>query len=130
MDFSYPAEVEQFRKELRGWLSEHLTAGVVAADRRRGKDVSAFDLLRTWDATMADGTPNGYAMLTVSAGGTYALALHTARDPADTQIGLHAPRPLRQGASTAWGVYANVYMGRDDSRLVVPVDGRSCAPLH
>lgn len=54
MDFSYPAEVEQFRKELRVWLSEHLTEAVVAADRRRGKDADAFDLLRTWDATMAD----------------------------------------------------------------------------
>jgi alkylation response protein AidB-like acyl-CoA dehydrogenase len=54
VDFSYPAEVEQFRKELRGWLSEHLTDEVVLAGRRRGKDASAFDLLRTWDATVAD----------------------------------------------------------------------------
>jgi alkylation response protein AidB-like acyl-CoA dehydrogenase len=54
VDFSYPAEVEQFRKELRVWLSEHLTEAVVAADRRRGKDVDAFDVLRAWDATMAD----------------------------------------------------------------------------
>jgi alkylation response protein AidB-like acyl-CoA dehydrogenase len=54
VDFSYPAEVEQFRKELRVWLSEHVTEEVVAADRRRGKDADAFDLLRSWDATMAD----------------------------------------------------------------------------
>ena len=54
MDFSYPAEVEQFRKELRVWLTEHLTEEVIAADRRRGRDEGAFDLLRGWDATMAD----------------------------------------------------------------------------
>ena len=54
MDFSYPAEVEQFRKELRGWLSEHLTDEVVTAGRRRGKDAGAFDLLRAWDAGVAD----------------------------------------------------------------------------
>jgi alkylation response protein AidB-like acyl-CoA dehydrogenase len=54
VDFSYPAEVEQFRKELRGWLSEHLTDEVALAGRRRAKDASAFDLLRTWDATVAD----------------------------------------------------------------------------
>jgi alkylation response protein AidB-like acyl-CoA dehydrogenase len=54
VDFSYPAEVEQFRKELRVWLTEHLTEEVIAADRRRGKDEGAFDLLRSWDATMAD----------------------------------------------------------------------------
>jgi alkylation response protein AidB-like acyl-CoA dehydrogenase len=46
--------VEQFRKELRGWLSEHLTDEVVTAGRRRGKDAGAFDLLRAWDAGVAD----------------------------------------------------------------------------
>ncbi|WP_319448658.1 MULTISPECIES: acyl-CoA dehydrogenase family protein [unclassified Mycobacterium] len=54
MDFSYPAEVEQFRKELRGWLAEHLTDEVVAAGRSHGKDAGAFDLLRAWDARVAD----------------------------------------------------------------------------
>ncbi|TPG31695.1 acyl-CoA dehydrogenase family protein [Mycolicibacterium hodleri] len=54
MDFSYPPEVEQFRKELRAWLRDHLTDDVVAAGRSRRKDDSAFDLLRAWDATVAD----------------------------------------------------------------------------
>ncbi|MDT5112232.1 MAG: hypothetical protein QOE20_4122 [Mycobacterium sp.] len=54
MDFSYPAEVEHFRKELRGWLAEHVTDEVETAGRRRGKDAGAFDVLRTWDASVAD----------------------------------------------------------------------------
>ncbi len=54
MDFSYPAEVEQFRKELRTWLSANLTDEVRDADRRRGRDPDAFDTLRAWDATVAD----------------------------------------------------------------------------
>jgi alkylation response protein AidB-like acyl-CoA dehydrogenase len=54
VDFSYPAEVEQFRKELRAWLSANLTDDVVAADRRRGHDPLAFDTLRAWDAAVAD----------------------------------------------------------------------------
>ena len=54
MDFSYPTEVEQFRKELRAWLSEHLTDDLVRAGRMRGEDVKAFALRRTWDATVAD----------------------------------------------------------------------------
>ncbi|MDT5340141.1 MAG: hypothetical protein QOD90_5646 [Mycobacterium sp.] len=54
MDFSYPAEVERFRKELRAWLCDNLTDEVVTAGRTRGKDVSAFDVLRAWDAAMAD----------------------------------------------------------------------------
>ncbi|HEX3286060.1 MAG TPA: acyl-CoA dehydrogenase family protein [Mycobacterium sp.] len=54
MDFSYPADVEQFRKELRTWLSANLTDEVKAADRNRGRDPGAFDTLRAWDATVAD----------------------------------------------------------------------------
>lgn len=53
MDFSYPHEAEQFRKELRGWLSAHLTEAVIAAGDRRGAD-DAFATLRDWNATVAD----------------------------------------------------------------------------
>lgn len=54
MDFSYPAEVEQFRGELRDWLSENLTDELVAARRPTGRDDAAFEMLRAWNATMAD----------------------------------------------------------------------------
>jgi alkylation response protein AidB-like acyl-CoA dehydrogenase len=54
VDFSYPAEVEQFRKELRTWLSAHLTDDVKNADRARGRDADAFETLREWDAAVAD----------------------------------------------------------------------------
>src|SRR5690606_27187981 len=46
------------------------------------------------DATMADGTPNGYARLVAGQGGDYALYWHNARDPDDATIGLHAPKVL------------------------------------
>lgn len=82
------------------------------------------------DATMADGTPNGYAVLTVKSGGDYALAWHNARDAADAQIGLHAPKVLRQGAYPAWGVYANVYMGDDDTRVEYRVDDGEWKPMR
>ncbi|WP_449445963.1 calcineurin-like phosphoesterase C-terminal domain-containing protein [Thermomonas brevis] len=81
------------------------------------------------DATMSDGTPNGYAVLTLKRGGDYALAWHAARDPADTQIGLHAPKVLRRGAYPAWGVFANVYMGDDDTRVEFRVDGGDWLPM-
>ena len=54
MDFSYPQEVEQFRKELRAWLAANLTDDVVAAGRQRGRDPDAFETLRVWDATLSD----------------------------------------------------------------------------
>ena len=80
-------------------------------------------------ATMQDGTPNGYAMLTVKHGGDYALAWHNARDADDRQIGLHAPKVLRRGAYPAWGVFANVYMGMDDTRVEFRVDGGEWMPM-
>ncbi|MET0328538.1 MAG: calcineurin-like phosphoesterase family protein [Luteimonas sp.] len=87
------------------------------------------------DATMADGTPNGFAMLQVEAGGAYRLAWQPARVPADdpstTQtMALHAPRVLRQGAYPAWGVYANVYMGEADTRVEFRVDDGAWAPMR
>jgi alkylation response protein AidB-like acyl-CoA dehydrogenase len=54
VDFSYPLVAEQFRKELRSWLSEHLTDDVVDAGTRRGSDDSAVEILRAWDATMSE----------------------------------------------------------------------------
>jgi alkylation response protein AidB-like acyl-CoA dehydrogenase len=54
VDFSYPQEVEQFRKELRAWLAANLTDDVVAAGRQRGRDPDAFETLRVWDATLSD----------------------------------------------------------------------------
>jgi alkylation response protein AidB-like acyl-CoA dehydrogenase len=54
VDFSYPPEVEQFRKELRAWLAANLTEEVVIAGRRRGRDPETFEVLRAWDAALAD----------------------------------------------------------------------------
>jgi len=78
---------------------------------------------------MSDGTPNGFATLQVKRGGAYALAWHPARDPADTQIALHAPKVLRHGAYPAWGLYANVFMGREDTRVEFRVDGGEWKPM-
>lgn len=54
MDFSYPAEVEQFRADLRAWLSVNLTEELIDARRPSGRDDAVFDKLRAWNATMAD----------------------------------------------------------------------------
>lgn len=54
MDFSYPAEVEQFRDELRSWLAENLTDELRTARRQPGSDDALFEKLRAWNATMAD----------------------------------------------------------------------------
>ena len=45
-------------------------------------------------------------------------------------MNLHAPKVLRRGAYPAWGVYANVFMGRDDSRVEYRVDGGDWKPMQ
>jgi 3',5'-cyclic-AMP phosphodiesterase len=86
------------------------------------------------DTTMSDGTPNGYATLKVARDGAHALAWHPARlavdDPAFTQaMALHAPKVLRAGAYPAWGVYANVFMGQDDTRVEFRIDDSHWKPM-
>ncbi|MGN6151265.1 MAG: calcineurin-like phosphoesterase C-terminal domain-containing protein [Lysobacteraceae bacterium] len=82
------------------------------------------------DATMPDGTPNGYASLVVGTDGTYALRWHAARAAGDPAIGLHAPKVLRRGAYPAWAVYANVWMGQDGDRVEFRVDDGDWAPMR
>jgi len=124
------AQRHVFHGEADGWhgaqpLHEYNVGAACGAYWSGLKDAAGIP-----DATMADGTPNGYAVLTVKPGGDYALAWHNARDAADAQIGLHAPNVLRQGAYPAWGVYANVYMGDDDTRVEYRVDDGEWKPMR
>ncbi|GAB3727629.1 calcineurin-like phosphoesterase family protein [Silanimonas algicola] len=82
------------------------------------------------DTRMADGTPNGYATLTVQAGGRYALRWHVAGDAGDPPFGLHAPKVLRRGAWPGVGVYANVWMGDADTRVEFRVASRAWQPMR
>jgi hypothetical protein len=54
VDFSYPADVERFRAELREWLSANLTDELIAARRPSGHNDVVFEKLRAWNRTMAD----------------------------------------------------------------------------
>lgn len=81
------------------------------------------------DATMADGTPNGFATLRIAADRSYQLTWHPARD-VDTQIALHAPKVLRRGAWPGTAVYANVFMGRDDTRVEYRIDDGEWKPMQ
>lgn len=73
------------------------------------------------DTTMADGTPNGFATLRIAPDHSYQLAWHPARD-VDAQIALHAPKVLRRGSWPGTGVYANVFMGQDGTRVEFRID--------
>ncbi len=124
-----------FHDAANGWkgrkpLHEYNVGAACGAFWSGAKDAAGIP-----DATMSDGTPNGYARLTVEAGGEYALSWHPARitdaAPASTTaISLHAPKVLRRGAYPAWGLYANVFMGLDDTRVEFQVDDGPWLPMQ
>ncbi|WP_397606654.1 calcineurin-like phosphoesterase C-terminal domain-containing protein [Silanimonas sp.] len=82
------------------------------------------------DTRMADGTPNGYATLTVQTEGRYALRWHVGGAADDPPFGLHAPKVLRRGAWPGFGVYANVWMGDADTRVDYRVGGGEWQPMR
>ena len=111
-----------------GWhgrvpLHEYNVGAVCGAFWSGAKDAQGIP-----DATMADGTPNGYASLRVRTGGAYSLAWHPARDPGRA-LSLYAPKVLRKGAYPAFAVYANVFMGQDDTKVEYRVDGAPWKPM-
>lgn len=82
------------------------------------------------DSRMADGTPKGFATLTVQPGGGYALRWHAVDFADDPPFALHAPRVLRRGAWPGFAVYANVWMGDADSRVEYRVAGGEWRPMQ
>jgi C terminal of Calcineurin-like phosphoesterase/Calcineurin-like phosphoesterase len=113
-----------------GWqgtapLHEYNVGAACGAYWSGAKDVAGIP-----DTTMSDGTPNGYASLGIDRDGRYVLGWHAARDPEDSRIGLHAPKVLRRGAYPAYGVYANVYMGREDTRVEFRIDAGEWKPMR
>lgn len=82
------------------------------------------------DATMADGTPKGWALLSVPVHGEYSLRWEAAGAAPDAGIALHAPKVLRRGAYPAFGVYANVYMGLPDAIVEYRVAGGEWRPMQ
>ncbi len=82
------------------------------------------------DATMADGTPNGFARLEIEADGSYRLAWQVAREPDHPGIALHAPQVLRRAAYPGVGLFANVFMALPDDRVEVRFGDGDWRPMQ
>ena len=118
-----------FHDASNGWhgaqqLHEYNVGAACGAFWSGAKDAAGIP-----DATMSDGTPNGYATLTVKPDGDYDLAWHTARARDNDRIALHAPKVLRRGAYPAYGGYANVYMGDERSMVEYRIDEGAWKPM-
>jgi len=53
VDFSYPAEAEDFRAEFRTWLNDNLT-GRFRDLTGFGEDPEKFERMREWNRLLAD----------------------------------------------------------------------------
>ena len=123
------AQRHVFHGESTGWhgstpLHEYNVGAACGAFWSGVKDAQGIP-----DTTMADGTPNGFATLRIAADRSYQLAWHPARN-VDAQIALHTPKVLRHGAWPGTGVYANVFMGRDDTRVEFRIDDGEWKPMQ
>jgi len=56
MDFTYPAEAEAFRSELRGWLDAHVTDDIrsLGMAARLDPRSAGLERLRDWNRELAD----------------------------------------------------------------------------
>jgi alkylation response protein AidB-like acyl-CoA dehydrogenase len=54
VDFTYSPEAVRFRGEFRAWLDASLTDKVIRSGGNQGRDDGAFEVLRDWNAQMAD----------------------------------------------------------------------------
>ena len=79
-------------------------------------------------ATMADGTPHGYGILTCR-GTAVQLDYVPARHPADFQLDLHVPAAVAPRQAYV-PFYANVFNGHDGWTVEARVDDRAWTPLR
>jgi C terminal of Calcineurin-like phosphoesterase/N terminal of Calcineurin-like phosphoesterase/Calcineurin-like phosphoesterase len=79
-------------------------------------------------ATMADGTPHGYGVLTCR-GTAVQLDYVAARHPADFQLALHVPAAVAPRQAYV-PFFANVFNGHDGWTVEARVDDRAWVPLR
>ena len=74
-------------------------------------------------STMRDGTPKGYALLNIS-GNEYTIDYKVVDKPKDYQISIYNPKVVPyNGRWGNAGIYANFFMGTDDSTVEFRIDG-------
>jgi len=67
-------------------------------------------------ATMRDGAPNGYSIMTFD-GVSHTLDFKSARQPASYQMSIHAPDEISMAKTEATPVYVNVFNGSEKSEV-------------
>jgi hypothetical protein len=79
-------------------------------------------------ATMSDGAPNGYTIISFDGSG-YSMEFRAASEPADHQMRLWTPEEISQGELPTAEVIANIYAGNGKSTVEMRFDGGDWRPL-
>ena len=74
------------------------------------------------DATMRDGTPRGYAIVTVN-GNKYEVDYKILNQPADKQMTIYSPKVIPYKQSGRYFFYVNFYTGKQDDKAEYSIDG-------
>ena len=105
-----------------GWHGEkphhHIVQGTACGAWYRGY----YDATGIPEAVMADGTPKGYAILTVE-DGNYDLAYKATRRPASYQMDIHAPAEVSRNTQEQHEVIVNFFNGSERCRLEMRLNG-------
>jgi len=82
--------------------------------------LGAFDEVALPHATMRDGAPNGYSIVTFD-GDRYSIEYRPARRPADYQMNIYVPDDIEQGKAGGMEVLVNVFAGSERSKVEMRV---------
>lgn len=112
-----------------GWLAEkphhHFNLGTTCGSWYSG----ALDSDGIPWSVMADGTPQGYAMMKVT-GNQYEITYKTAGSPVTNQMKVYHPRILGKAPRSQASIFVNFYMGTETDEVVFRVDGGKWIPMN
>jgi hypothetical protein len=80
-------------------------------------------------ATMADGAPNGYSIISFD-GTKYTLDFKAAGRPADYQMEIHAPEAVPAAELGSTVVYVDLFNGSERSKVELSLDGEQWTTLE
>ncbi|MCZ6465215.1 MAG: calcineurin-like phosphoesterase C-terminal domain-containing protein [Proteobacteria bacterium] len=103
-----------------GTVHHHIAAPAASGSRYAG----ARDEVGLPHATMRDGSPNGYSIVTFD-GPDYRVRFKANRRPADYQIHLEAPVRVARKRLRRTQVFVNVFAGSEKSQVEMRVAGHS-----
>ena len=110
----------QYITKADGWEGaephHHIVNVTVSGTWWKGKE----DELGIPHATMRDGAPNGYSIITFD-GVNHTLDFKAARQPASYQLSIHAPDSVESVDSDPNYVYVNVFNGSEKSKVRMKV---------